>query len=115
MAISPLTYITNNTHQTIPIIVNRIALVLADPLSTVEPLAHGELMLHPGAHMNIETSRLNEGQLHKLMELGLVHSDGRLPNVVGTQIIPLEVSSGGLEAYSTSRISPIYVSRYVTR
>lgn len=115
MPISPLTFITNNSNQTIPIIINRIAESLADPLSTIDPHMHGELQLHPGASINIESSRLNEGQVQRLAELGMVHDDHREPHIKGTQIIPLEVISGGLDAYSTSRLSPIYVARYVDR
>lgn len=69
---SNITTITNTSNQLIPILVNNIALESALVGSDLTATRAEQTMIAPGAELNIETTRVDIGQLEQLQRFGLI-------------------------------------------
>lgn len=69
---SNLTSITNQSQQVVPILLNEISLANANESSDIGSTRAEQLQIPPGSEVEIETSRLDVGQLEQLQRLGLI-------------------------------------------
>jgi len=69
---SNLTTITNISRQTIPILVNNITLAQVQPGSDLANTRAEQTLIPSGAELNIETIRIDIGQLQQLQRLNLI-------------------------------------------
>jgi hypothetical protein len=67
-----LTTITNLSKQTVPILINEIALDKANSASGVPPAQASQMHIAPGAQVTIETKRVDVGQLEQLRRKNLL-------------------------------------------
>ena len=69
---SNLTTVTNKSKQTVPILINEISLANANASSDIVPAKAEQMHISPGAEVEIETTRIDVGQLEQLQTLGLI-------------------------------------------
>lgn len=69
---SNLTTITNISRQTIPILVNNITLAQVQPGSDLANTRAEQTFIPSSAELNIETIRIDIGQLQQLQRLNLI-------------------------------------------
>lgn len=69
---SNLTTITNISRQTVPILVNNIPLSEVQTGSDLANTRAEQTFIPPSAELNIETVRIDIGQLQQLQRLGLI-------------------------------------------
>lgn len=67
-----ITTITNTSKQVVPVLVNEIPLAKAAGNSDLSPSEARQLLIQPGASINIETRRLDVGQLDQLRRKQLI-------------------------------------------
>jgi hypothetical protein len=67
-----VTTITNISNQTIPILVNPIALDKAAAASDIEPTRAESMQIPPGSQVEIETQRIDLGQLEQLQRAKVI-------------------------------------------
>jgi len=67
-----LTSITNISKQVVPILVNDIAIDIADAGSDIPPTRAQQMQIAPGAEVEIESSRVDLAQLEQLQRLKLL-------------------------------------------
>lgn len=69
---SNLTTITNKSKQVVPILIDDIGLTDANTSSDIGPTRAEQMQIAPGSEVEIETSRVDVGQLEQLQRLGLI-------------------------------------------
>ena len=67
-----LTSITNVSKQIVPILIDAISLATANANSDLAPSRAEQMGIAPGAEVELETSRIDIGQLEQLQRLGLL-------------------------------------------
>lgn len=67
-----LTSITNVSKQVVPILIDAISLATANSASDLAPSRAEQMGIAPGAEVELETSRIDIGQLEQLQRLGLL-------------------------------------------
>lgn len=67
-----LTSITNVSKQVIPILINEVSLANANVNSDLTPARAEQMQIPPGAEVELETSRIDVGQLEQLQRLGVL-------------------------------------------
>ena len=67
-----LTSITNVSKQTVPVLIDAISLATANSNSDLAPSRAEQMHIPPGSEVELETSRLDVGQLEQLQRLGLL-------------------------------------------
>jgi hypothetical protein len=67
-----LTSICNISKQVVPILINEVALESVDAGSEVASTRSEQMHLPPGSEVEIETSRIDIGQLEQLQRLQLL-------------------------------------------
>lgn len=67
-----LTSITNVSKQTVPILIDAISLATANVNSDLAPSRAEQMAIPPGSEVELETSRIDVGQLEQLQRLGLL-------------------------------------------
>lgn len=67
-----LTTITNVSKQTVPILLNAISTTVASDSSDIAPSRAESLQIPPGAQLQIETQRIDLGQLERLRQKNLI-------------------------------------------
>jgi hypothetical protein len=72
MAQRKLTCITNISLQVVPVMLSSIALSKADSGSSVAYNKDGALSIPPGQQIDVESSRLDDGQLVQLRTMNLI-------------------------------------------
>jgi hypothetical protein len=69
---SNLTTITNKSKQTVPILVNAISIADANLSSDLDPARAEQTMIPAGSELEIETGRIDVGQLEQLQRLNMI-------------------------------------------
>ena len=69
---SNLTSITNKSNQTVPILIDAIALANANAGSDLASTRAEQMHIPSGSEVEIETARIDIGQLEQLQRLGLI-------------------------------------------
>jgi hypothetical protein len=69
---SNLTTITNISRQVVPVLVNETTLARVQAGSDLPETRAEQTQIAPGAELNIETNRVDVGQLEQLQRLGLI-------------------------------------------
>lgn len=69
---SNLTTITNISKQVVPILVNATTLAKVQAGSDLPETRAGQTQISPGAELNIETNRVDVGQLEQLQRLAVI-------------------------------------------
>jgi hypothetical protein len=72
MAQRKITCISNVSNQMIPVILSKIALAKKETSSNVDYYREGMLQIAPGAAVDVESTRLDDGQLIQLKNMGLI-------------------------------------------
>lgn len=67
-----LTTITNISKQAVPILVNEIQLANVQVGSDLAANRAEQTLIAPGAELNIETNRIDIGQLEQLRRIGVI-------------------------------------------
>jgi hypothetical protein len=69
---SNLTTVTNKSQQVVPILINEVSLANANAGSDIAATRAEQMSIPPGSEVEIETSRVDVGQLEQLQRLGLI-------------------------------------------
>jgi len=77
MAQRKITCITNVSNQTIPVMVSSILLADANASSEVTYNKEGSVSILPGGNVDIETIRLEDGQISQLKNMNLISTTVR--------------------------------------
>ena len=77
MAQKRITSISNVSNQMVPIMLSKIALAKEETASDVNYNKEGALQIAPGAAVDVESVRLDDGQLINLKNLGLISTTVR--------------------------------------
>lgn len=72
MANTTLVQITNTTKQVVPIMINSIDPIKANPKSTIRPQENGVYQMTGGSNLTVELQRVSVGQLTNLQNLGQI-------------------------------------------
>tara|TARA_R110000765_G_scaffold42191_3_gene89369 strand:+ start:450 stop:683 length:234 start_codon:yes stop_codon:yes gene_type:complete len=77
MAQKRITSVSNISNQVVPIMLSKIALAKKETTSEVNYNKEGALQIAPGAAIDVESVRLDDGQLINLKNLGLISTTVR--------------------------------------
>lgn len=69
---SNLTTVTNKSKQMVPILINEISLANANAGSDIAATRAEQMGIPAGAEVEIETTRVDIGQLEQLQRMGLI-------------------------------------------